>query len=118
MHMGFQLPWRNESSDGCCGEKVEQKKPSGPWPRPTASPQRAFVFTDRCCCTDRDEKQLVVQRPDDNVQVIHYSHHDLPTDTMMELPGTRDLQEGKVWSAGASLETTPKAARQPSSPSH
>merc|ERR1719235_1015908 len=37
---------------------------------------------------------------------------------MMELPGTRDLQEGKVWSAGASLETTPKAARQPSSPSH
>lgn len=52
---------------------------------------------ERCCCTDRDDqKQVVIQRPDVKIQVIHYSHHDLPTDTMMEPPGTTLLHNRKA----------------------
>merc|ERR1719271_1985402 len=77
-----------------CADREEQKQ-SPAWPRPAAT-AAGFDF-ERCCCTDRDDyKQVVVQRPDVKIQVIHYSHHDLPTDTMMELPGTTLLHNRKA----------------------
>jgi len=89
------LPWGPRSAPTTLSLSA-QKYPALPW-GPRSAPTTLNVDMEECCCTQRDEnKQVVIQRPDMKLQVIHYSHHDLPTDMMMEPPGTTWLHNRKA----------------------